>query len=206
MSLFQPLIPTGTVPLNVDFQNLQKNFQQLDTTFGIDHTKFSTTLNNGYHKVIHMIPWSTIANPIAPPPAVGTIGELYVSQDNDGITGDETLYWQSGGGTGIVKMTRHFPPVAAIAGRTFIPGGLILQWGQVTGKSAAWPSGVQTTTFPLAYPTACYNVQFTLTAAGTPSSTGELAVNATNPGSFTWTFNGSSTATFTGFFWWAIGL
>lgn len=51
--VYQPGIPTGTVTLDVDYQNLQDNFRQLDTTFGVDHYKFSdNTSNNGFHNKV----------------------------------------------------------------------------------------------------------------------------------------------------------
>ena len=58
-SIYQPSIPTGLVDLDQDYQNIQNNFQQLDTTFGVDHTTFSNnTAQNGYHTVVHLIPQS----------------------------------------------------------------------------------------------------------------------------------------------------
>ena len=46
MSLYQPLIPTGSVGLNLDFQNVQNNFSQLMTTFGQDHTTYDDQTTN----------------------------------------------------------------------------------------------------------------------------------------------------------------
>ena len=48
--MYLPGIPTGTVQLDQDYLNLQHNFTQLDTTYGVDHYKFSDgTPNNGFH-------------------------------------------------------------------------------------------------------------------------------------------------------------
>jgi hypothetical protein len=136
------LIPTGFVPLDEDYKNLQLNFQQLDTSFGVDHTKFSVTPLNGYHTVVHIVPFSTTATnppnnqPVAAPPVVSTLGEIFTAQINDGINSDEALYYRSGGGR-ITQFTRNFTPTNAANGATSLPGGLILNWGQVAQSSSA---------------------------------------------------------------------
>ena len=57
MPTYQPLVPTGRVPLLSDYENIQGNFQQADTVFGIDHTNLSDSSNQkGYHTDIHFIP------------------------------------------------------------------------------------------------------------------------------------------------------
>lgn len=137
MSSYQPGIPTGTVPLNEDYLNIQNNFQQLNTSFGVDHVPFSVALNFGYHNVVHLIPTSTTASnppnnqPITPVTAVPGIGELFCSQINDGFDTDETLYYQSGGNK-LIELTRNIVPVMALTGITFLPGGLVIQWGTIT--------------------------------------------------------------------------
>lgn len=163
MSTYQPGIPTGTVDLDVDYLNLQNNFTQLDTSFGSDHVTFSNqTPQNGYHQDIHFNPFSTtVTNPpnnyvaddqfpqqgTIPPGAPATVagfGQLFSSQVNDTIGTDTGLYWLSGNGSK-VAMTRNFTPSHAASGRTFLPGGLILQWGTFTIVTAAtglpftWP-------------------------------------------------------------------
>lgn len=133
MSGYQPLIPTGTVNLDQDYKNLQNNFNILNTQFGIDHTPFTDT--RGFHTVIHLVANSTIAGnlpnnqPIIPPANVGLTGELFTAQINDGINSDEALYYQSGGGR-LSQLTRNFAPIANTTGASFLPGGMIIQWGQ----------------------------------------------------------------------------
>jgi len=158
---YQPNIPTGSVPLDQDYNNLKTNFQQLDTRFGRDHVPFSTTGSNplsGYHQSIHFNPASTPTGPLAPnnyvqatqfpqgvPATVAGIGQLFSSQVNDGTGSPDTgLYWLTGAGKK-VAFTRNFQPVLSANGCTFLPGGLILQWGtQLTTTSGAgtpvtWP-------------------------------------------------------------------
>lgn len=210
MPTYQPLIPTGTVPLNQDYQNLQGNFQVADTSFGTDHYAFSdATANNGYHKVAHFVATSTVASnppnnfPITPPPTVGLTGELFTTQSNVGLGNDELLWWQSGGGT-LAQMTVNLTPVSSTNGYTFIPGGLILQWGIVSSTS-----GSGTVTFPIAFPQAVFNITFGMIVTSGSSTThaGQVYVKAipslTNS-SFGWR-QADLSPDATGFFWSAIG-
>jgi hypothetical protein len=185
-STFNPLVPNGLLNLSVDYKNLQLNFQQLDTSFGKDHIKFSITPNNGYHTVIHCVPFSTLASnppnnyPISqltiPPSAplnVSGIGELFVAQTNDGIFPDEQLYYQSGGGR-LIQMTRNFIPTLAANGATFLPGGLILNWGQaVMNVNASNPTNI---TFTQAY--ASNSTIYSITTGYGSTSTSTTAQNA----------------------------
>lgn len=165
MSTYQPGIPTGTVNLDVDYQNIQNNFQQLDTTFGVDHVTYSNqTAQNGYHTSIHFNPVSTTSTnppnnqPPVIPSAVAGYGQLFSAQVNDGVNNDESLYFLTGGGR-LQQLTRNFAPVKANNGYTFLPGGLIMQWGVSTSVSS---SSGSTITFPIAFPNAVYNISATI--------------------------------------------
>ncbi len=163
MPTYQPNIPTGSVPFNEDYLNLQANFQQLNIAYGVDHVPFSNTSGispggqSGKHTIIHLQAASTTAsNPPNnyPPTAVPTVsvtGEVFCTQSNDGVSTDEILWYQSGGGR-LMQLTRNFLPVASTNGYTFIPGGLILQWGTSTKSTDG------STSFPLAFPSNCFGV------------------------------------------------
>jgi len=163
MSSYQPGIPTGTVNLDVDYLNIQRNFQQLDTSFGVDHVTFSNqTAQNGYHKSIHFNPVSTTATnppnnyPPVTPAAVPGYGQLMSPQVNDGINADTALYFLTGGNRKI-QLTSNFVPVASQNGYTFLPGGIIMQWAQFTS-----PGSTGTITFTssggIAFPNSCFIV------------------------------------------------
>jgi len=223
---YQPGIPTGTVNLDVDYKALKDNFTALDTVFNVDHVTFSnTTAQKGYHKDIHFNPFSTVATSPTPnnyitanqypaqgtippgaPPTVAGIGQLFSAQVNDSISADTGLYWLSGNGLK-VAMTRNFVPSHANNGYTYLPGGIILQWGRKIGLSGAWPIVDQTLTFTaetnIAFPNACLAV-FT-TFLGNSGSTGDIGINSVAPTNFHWQFGGSASASYSGFFWAAIG-
>jgi hypothetical protein len=181
MPTYQPNIPTGTVDLNIDYLNLQGNFQTLNTTYGIDHVPFanSTPAVNGFHGDIHFNPFSTVATSVTPnnystanqypvqgtippgaPPTVAGIGQLFSAQVNDSINADTGLFWLSGNGNK-VALTRNFVPVRNFNGYTFLPGGLILQWGVKTGITNTVPpvlNGPNKVTFPLTFPNAVFSI------------------------------------------------
>ncbi len=143
MPTYQPNIPTGSVPLNQDYLNLQGNFQQLDIAYNRDHVPFSDTSGvtgtgiSGMHKTMHMIPVSTIAShgpknqPINGYTATSGAGQLLSAQINDDIATDEAFYWLTGGNR-LIQMTRNFVPTALANGATMLPGGLILNYGSAT--------------------------------------------------------------------------
>lgn len=155
MPTYQPNIPTGLVDLDVDYLNLQGNFQVLNSTYGVDHVPFANTTPQltGYHGDIHFNPVSTTATQPPPnydstiqypdaaglPPVVAGIGQLFSAQVNDSQGTDTGLYWLSGNGNQ-VAMTRNFVPSHIANGSTFLPGGLILVWGTATSNVPfVWP-------------------------------------------------------------------
>lgn len=185
---YQPGIPTGTVPFNQDYLNIKGNFQQLDTSFGIDHVKYSVSTNNGYHTVLHLVPQST-------PSAVSGIGELFCKTMNDGINTDTTFYFQTGGGK-LIQMTRNIQPVTTSPAITFLPGGLLLQAGNLAN-----PGSSGTITFPQAFSSTPLNIQISITYKNA-SNTAVIQSSTASSTGFTYLISGSSA---TRIYWLAIG-
>lgn len=75
----------------------------------------------GYHKVIHMVPQA--GNPAAIP----GYGQLFGKTVNS-FTNDEALFYETGNGL-VQQLTVNLTPLATTTGYTFIPGGIIVQWG-----------------------------------------------------------------------------
>lgn len=132
MPVYQPGIPTGTVNLDVDYQNLQDNFQQLDIAYGVDHVPFSNNSGvppapggiSGMHTIIHLQSKAT-------PAALVNVGQLFNAVVNDGIDTDTILYYLTGKGK-LLQLTSNYQPALTTNGATFLPGGLILNWGANT--------------------------------------------------------------------------
>lgn len=171
MSTYQPNIPTGLVNLDVDYQNLQNNFSQLDTSFGVNHIKFSVTPNNGKHTFVEMPVSASI-----PTPLTGSEGTLYTKT----VTATE-LFYTPDNSTNEYQMTRtisasfgtfstftnYAPPLPTQnGGWTFLPGGMLFQYGT---KTIAANATITTIVFPVAFTNT--NTVITLTREKTDTST-----------------------------------
>lgn len=238
MPTYQPNIPTGSVPLNADYLNLQGNFQQLNVAYGYDHVPFSDTSGlpptpngiSGLHKAIHQVPVSTVASngptnqPINGYTATTGFNQILSAQINDGINTDTALYSLTSGNR-LQQLTRNFVPVPSSPnGYTFIPGGLILQWGFVNGSHAMGSPPVNvfdagdtgTVTFAtsnIAFPNSIINVftqvYFTSTSSqGAPSNSSAITISidfaTMTKTQFKWKFVGSGSS-YTKFTWYALG-
>lgn len=87
MPLYNPLIPTGTVKLSVDYQNLQGNFEQSNIVYGEDHYPFdnATVGEQGFHDKVTM--------PVrADPTSVASQGIVY-TKDSANQPGRTDLYY-----------------------------------------------------------------------------------------------------------------
>jgi len=211
MTMYQPNIPTGLVPLNEDYQNLQNNFTQINTTYNTDHVPLTEASQNGYHTVVHL------AKQVAGTVGISNTFSLYEEQTNDGYATRQQLFAISGTGTPYA-LTRNFTPSLGTNGITFLPGGLVIQWGFVNGTHSAnnhFNQGdVGTVTFSAvntAFPNNCYGVWFSLqysTAAGGVIPDGTASVqydtNTLSKLKFDWSFSTGSSK-FTNFMWVAIG-
>lgn len=220
MSTYQPGIPTGTVNLDQDYLNIQGNFQQLNTTFAVDHTSFANqTPQNGYHKTIHQIPFSTTASnppnniPVVSPAPTPGYAQIFTAQANDGLGLDEILFFLTSSGD-LLQLTRNFQPTAAQNGNTFVPGGVSLCWNIINGTNSpnnhfegGDTGGV---TFANVFANSCFGVFFApvCTGATFTSVTGTATVvyntSTLSKTGFDWKINTNSSQ-YTKIFWLAIG-
>lgn len=128
---YQPNIPTGPENLDNDYLNLRQNFQALDTVYKIDHVALtSSSGTKGYHKLVHLVNYAS-----GDPAAAASTGILYCKTVDDGYSTDTQLYFKTKNDLKLI-LTNNFLPLASQNGYTFLPGGLLLQWGRiVTGAS-----------------------------------------------------------------------
>lgn len=189
--VYQSGIPTGSVPLNQDYLNIQGNFSSLNTQFNVDHvplTSTSGTPPNGYHTAIHLVPQGSITN-------TPSYGQLY-SQNITDVNTDQALFWNTGSGNRTVQLTVPIVPTVNANGCTFLPGGLLFQWGAATSGS--------TVTFPQAFNVGLFAPRVIVTPVGATSSTTTPAVITTTPTSTGFVVQNNGGQTFT-FHWMAIG-
>ena len=203
MPVYKPGIPTGTVRLDVDYQNIQDNFQQLEVAYGVDHTVFSDTSGvppggiTGMHKGIHMIPQ-------AAPAAISGYGQLFNNTVNDGYDTDEILYFLTGGNK-LMQLTSNVQPSAAANGYTFLPGGILIQWGK-KGSSTASSVPVLFTTANIDFPNNCFFVTaIPIRADTSPGSDFSTAIVTSSVSKTGFTIANVGAHTMAGWYWLAIG-
>lgn len=177
--------------------NLDGTFQ----TLAVDHINNNGQPGSqpaGYHNVIHSVPQGSNPSPVA------GYGQLF-SKTINSVTTDQALFWETGAGI-VQQLTVNLTPAATTNGYTFLPGGIILQWGQSTSSSAT--QTIMFATNNIAFPNNCFNVQITLTSSGSAVTSGS---NVVYPGSGATAFNKTqfvfkyAGASINGFFWVAIG-
>lgn len=186
---------TNTVPNppnlpSTDVNAMQTNTATIDSWVQRDHVGFNNA-DAGYHRQVHM------DNQAAP--ALGTQDCVFYA---DAVGGNSWPHWRNN--LGSFQMTgsasANNPSAGAANGWTFLPGGLIYQWGIFNFGAVA---GVITfATANIAFPTNCFGVLLTvITNGGAPFGTMSVANVSTT--SFQYTIQNQGAAT--GFYWSAIG-
>lgn len=140
---FNANIPQATDLISASQSQIQTNFSQSNTVFGVDHTAFDVVTNQGKHKKSTYV--EQLANPATSPDEL-----TLFSKDLGGAT---TLYLRKENNGTVIQMSGQ-DPVAASEGQTFLPGGMILKWG----KQVTVSDGVLFTYGTGAFPTATFMV------------------------------------------------
>lgn len=152
----------------------------LNTNFGVDHVDFTNASpagggNGGRHNTV------TLVQQVSDPTAVTTSPILYCKSTTSNTVNNDIYFERaSNDGSTVVQLTTSLiNPIAATAGITFLPGGIIMQWNLVslTSGGAVTFAGIGMQAFP----TNCFVVLLTnatsstsraCTLAGAPSRTG----------------------------------
>jgi hypothetical protein len=133
-------IPQSADQISVSQADILGNFQAIDTFVAVDHIGFGI-VDAGKHK--------TATFPQAAAPAA--VGATEVGIYAAALGGAPELY--------INKTATQVPftkSVQAAAGYTYLPSGMIMQWGTVNATHGGTYAG-----FTIAFPTACVNVHVT---------------------------------------------
>jgi hypothetical protein len=210
---FNPAIPQPNDLLSNSQGDLLTNNISLDASFSVNHLPFSDlTVNNGKHTFVEML-----QRPLKPVTAAAE-GTIYTKDDPTPTSRTQLFYIGDAGGPGIeYQLTKcidaqiakfatnlAYPSGAVPAGATtvggwtFLPGGLILQYGTVTS-----PGNASTTVnFPFAFPTTCFVM--TISIKRTSGSNDNLFINTKTSTTFTY-FASTTGGGFQSFDWVAIG-
>lgn len=139
---YDPNIPTANEFQDETQPIIQGNFQQLDTTFGVDHIKYSVTANNGKHTK------ATLVRQGSDPAVASTDALLYNKLSNS----QSNIFFRNS--AGIYQMTG--PMSATANGYTTLPGGIIMQWAKFTAASNT--GSINFVTAGINFPAACFMV------------------------------------------------
>jgi len=141
-------IPAANNNPSSDQPLMQTNTNSIYDIINQDHVTFGNGTESGYHKVLHFKNFSNGITPPVNPPSDSSHGQLY-TRTRDGYN---QLFYEDTGGT--VYQVTSFPQ-ASNNGYTYVPGGILFQWGQI---ASAGTSG--TVTFPTPFPSG--NPPFTI--------------------------------------------
>jgi len=144
-------IPAANDLLSQSQQDIQQNFAAIQTLVGVNHINFGA-VGEGKHLYLqlpeHAAPVTAVneAGFYANVGATSTVTELFFRRENNGAS---------------IPMTEC---LAAAAGWTFLPSGIMLQWGSATMNGGVSNLVVN---LPRTFPTAIYSV--TATPNDTPT-------------------------------------
>lgn len=219
MPLFTYTIPlpvSGNNP-SVDQPNMTTNNASVNSIIGVDHFSFNDS-SGGLHKQ------STYVDSLLP---LGTSISISAGQVAfyGKTNGQSQVMATSDAGANEYQMTRFIdadfalfatdtvypqaPPVAfEEGGWTFLPGGLLLQYGSSLPGAIVSGSSIGTTKFPIAFTSVPFSVILSpVSKAGGAdiNNTVSLVTGTLGNTSFGWNWQ-TSTSKYTGFHWIAIGI
>lgn len=186
-------IPDPPHSPSVDVPDMKTNTNSAYTIWTADHFTFSDA-NPGLHKQVQINSAGGI-----PPGLQNGFETLYAKA----AAGSGELFFTRGNSGIEIQMTGPGAPSATPNGYTFLPGGILLQWGRSSGGSLDSNGKI---TFPIAFPNNLFVVNPTLISkSGGTTSTNTISY-VTGTGSTTsWQWNYTGTTSYIGFYWMAIG-
>lgn len=203
-------IPIAGESLGSTRDRIRGNFEEIATVEAINHIAFNA-VGKGKHKYLQMP--EVTASGAGVPVTLANEGGVYVDVGPNPAQANLFFRGESNGFN--YQLTRAIAASTALfgintnnyngvgvtftGGWTFLPGGLLLQYGLVTSLP---PNGIKTVTFPVAYTSACFSVSLNPVTSGLPNN--QCILNA-NPTTTNFVINNNS-STFTRAFWMAVGL
>jgi len=193
-------IPAANNNPSVDQPNMQTNTNSIDSIIDVDHFSFETNFD-GTHKQVQLRDTAGI-NGAIPAGLQGNGWETLYTSATAGV--GELWFVRGAAGTGI-QLTGPGTPSVVANGYTFLPGGILLQWGTVTGIAGV--THVQSNTlFNIPFPNACLVVNATpKPIAGGVTSQATISINTLSTTQFNWVYNKDTGTSYTAFSWIAIG-
>lgn len=170
---------------------INSNFSTIQTTFDVDHKDFNVA-SAGKHRFVHFVD-ATSDIPATSATEVALFNKL--------VSGVPRLFLRQLSSGTQIQLT-GLDPTLSTNGKTFLPGGMLLQWGKVIQPN----STTGTVSYSPAFPTTVFGVFFTL--ARNSSGNDGIWINTAgtnNLSQFAWRSSTSLPNASDFFFWMAIG-
>lgn len=204
-------IPFSTDNPSNDQPLMQTNTNSIDSIIGEDHFSFNNN-NGGLHQKTRLVNIVGMGPPSGIAAGMGTLYTKTVA--TTASTNESTLFYVPDGTINQYQITRTIAPdgatfgtnnaygspvvgITQVGGWTFLPGGMLLQYGNLSG----FTSGDQTVQFPVTFSTAVYGV-FTMPVGSTINSYAPVNVISTSQ----FTMHSTSISMTKGVNWMAIGV
>ncbi len=200
---FNPNIPRPTDLLSNSQGDLLANNGALNSTFSRNHIPLNVATNNGKHSFVELVFSNPVGSPPAPPLSSGG-GTVYTKS----VSSKAQLFFSPGSSGNQYQLTAtdqaNFSTFADnTTGWTFLPGGLILQYGK---DSISTIGSATTITFPYTFPSNVFSITFACinTQGNSPTANNIYVKDGSVTTSQFKAINSSSGGT-TEIYWMAIG-
>lgn len=114
--VYETNIPAASHNPSADQPIMQTNANSINSIIGIDHFSFNAT-DGGYHKQVSLVNEATPALPAG-------VGCMLLSAANNLVFANAQIP------AGVFLTQSNTPPVVTTKGSTFLPGAIVMQWGQ----------------------------------------------------------------------------
>lgn len=183
---YTPGYPPDGSTLGETKSTIRDNLDGTFETVSVDHQDQNET-GTGTHTKVSLLNTTGSITPTLPPNIQGAGWETLYSQPA-GTPAAGEIFFSRGGAAGI-RLTGPGTPSAVTNGYTFLPGGLVLQWGISAATTA--PSAVL---FPIAFQNSCFSVvtNYITSAATIPLvaasafTTTQFTIKVTANGNVSW--------------------
>lgn len=198
-------VPNAGQSLGATRDQIRNNILDIKNSLAVNHVDLDNAPNTGKHVMTNFVQISaaaqkptTSATEVALYNDVATTGQIYICPPNT-TQGDKKKLLTAGDISLATFGTNTTYTGSLEGGWTFLPGGLLLQYGKVTDN------GLQsTTTFPVSYSAIPFSVVIVpfYTTVNPGNSTYYVKLDLTTAAQFQWNHAGVAAE---GFFWQAIG-
>ncbi len=178
--------PQATDPINQTQAPIRTNFQNIRALLGVNHVDFADA-DNGKHKFV-TFPVQGAApvflagevglyNKAAVAP-FGTFNELFIHKLTTAGTATADIPF-----TASILSTSNPLPVSGANGWTYLPSGIIMQWGSFGVNDTSNEFGVNA--FPIAFPNQCLQVTVSAFNSGNVTAVPIIFVQSFTQAGFT---------------------